>query len=87
MEAALKDTIALDPLSARPRGSPEWNVVVTRSKADLSAQGMLNLEEFLRPGIAERALVPSWTPGRMITGVFVAPPEHMEIAYECHFSR
>ncbi|TIT47393.1 MAG: 2OG-Fe(II) oxygenase, partial [Mesorhizobium sp.] len=37
-------------------GSPEWDRLVQQSLAALAADGMFNLEGFLRPGIAEQAV-------------------------------
>ncbi|MBX3568401.1 MAG: 2OG-Fe(II) oxygenase [Rhizobiaceae bacterium] len=37
-------------------GSPRWTALVDASKAGLAADGMFNLEGFLLPGVAERAV-------------------------------
>ncbi|MBN9219351.1 MAG: 2OG-Fe(II) oxygenase [Mesorhizobium sp.] len=52
----MKDILDLDRYPIDREGSPEWHRLVDESKAALAANGMFNLEAFLRPGVAERAV-------------------------------
>jgi hypothetical protein len=52
----MKDILDLDRYPLDREGSPEWHRLVDASKAALAANGMFNLEAFLRPGVAERAV-------------------------------
>lgn len=51
----MKDILDLDRYPLDREGSAEWKSLVDTSIAALEADGMFNLEGFLRPGIAERA--------------------------------
>lgn len=51
----MRDIIDFDRYPLDREGSPQWDDLVARSRADLSAEGMFNLEGFLKPGVAERA--------------------------------
>jgi hypothetical protein len=52
----MKDILDLDRYPLDREGSPEWTRLVEDSIAALKEHGMFNLEGFLRPGIAERAV-------------------------------
>lgn len=52
----MKDIIDLDRYPLDREGSAEWKRLVDSSVAALETDGMFNLEEFLRPGIAEKAV-------------------------------
>jgi hypothetical protein len=52
----MKDILDLDRYPLDREGSAEWKRLVDRSIAALEADGMFNLEGFLRPGIAEKAV-------------------------------
>ncbi|MER9594870.1 MULTISPECIES: 2OG-Fe(II) oxygenase [unclassified Mesorhizobium] len=52
----MKDILDLDRYPLDREGSSEWKRLVERSIAALEADGMFNLEGFVRPGIAERAV-------------------------------
>ncbi|WP_292467666.1 2OG-Fe(II) oxygenase [Mesorhizobium sp.] len=53
----IEDILDLDRYPLDREGSPEWQRLVEESTAALNANGMFNLEDFLRPGVAERAVV------------------------------
>ncbi|MEO5760003.1 MAG: 2OG-Fe(II) oxygenase [Mesorhizobium sp.] len=52
----MKDILDLDRYPLDREGSPEWIGLVEQSAAALKADGMFNLDGFLRPGIAEKAV-------------------------------
>lgn len=52
----MKDILDLDRYPLDREGSAEWKRLVETSIAALEADGMFNLEGFLRPGVAERAV-------------------------------
>ncbi|WP_292113470.1 2OG-Fe(II) oxygenase [Mesorhizobium sp.] len=52
----IEDILDLDRYPLDREGSPEWQRLAEESTAALNANGMFNLEGFLRPGIAERAV-------------------------------
>ncbi|RVB72947.1 MULTISPECIES: 2OG-Fe(II) oxygenase [unclassified Mesorhizobium] len=52
----MKDILDLDRYPLDREGSAEWKRLVEASIATLEADGMFNLEGFLRPGVAERAV-------------------------------
>ncbi|RWQ30173.1 MAG: 2OG-Fe(II) oxygenase [Mesorhizobium sp.] len=52
----MKDILDLDRYPLDREGSAEWKRLVEASIAALEADGMFNLEGFLRPGVAERAV-------------------------------
>ncbi|RUW48471.1 MAG: 2OG-Fe(II) oxygenase [Mesorhizobium sp.] len=52
----MEDILDLDRYPLDREGSPEWDRLVQQSLAALAADGMFNLEGFLRPGIAEQAV-------------------------------
>ena len=52
----MKDILDLDRYPLDREGSAEWKRLVEQSIAALRADGMFNLEGFLRPGIAEKAV-------------------------------
>ncbi|QPC94241.1 2OG-Fe(II) oxygenase [Mesorhizobium sp. INR15] len=52
----MKDILDLDRYPLDREGSPEWTRLVEQSAAALAAEGMFNLDGFLRPGIAEKAV-------------------------------
>ncbi|TGS51740.1 2OG-Fe(II) oxygenase, partial [Mesorhizobium sp. M3A.F.Ca.ET.201.01.1.1] len=52
----MEDILDLDRYPLDREGSPESQRLVEESTAALNANGMFNLEGFLRPGIAERAV-------------------------------
>ncbi|TRC91998.1 2OG-Fe(II) oxygenase [Mesorhizobium sp. WSM4303] len=52
----MKDILDLDRYPLDREGSPEWQRLVDTSVAALEADGMFNLEGFLRPGVAEKAV-------------------------------
>jgi len=52
----IENILDLDRYPLNREGSPEWQRLVDESKAALTANGMFNLEGFLRPGIAERVV-------------------------------
>ncbi|WP_245517186.1 MULTISPECIES: 2OG-Fe(II) oxygenase [unclassified Mesorhizobium] len=52
----IEDILDLDRYPLDREGSPESQRLVEESTAALNANGMFNLEGFLRPGIAERAV-------------------------------
>ncbi|WP_245517783.1 hypothetical protein [Mesorhizobium sp. M1D.F.Ca.ET.183.01.1.1] len=52
----IETILDLDRYPLNREGSPEWQRLVSESKAALAANGMFNLEGFLRPGIAEKAV-------------------------------
>jgi hypothetical protein len=49
------EILNLDRYPLDREGSPEWKALVDKSIADLEATGMFNLEEFVLPGIAQKA--------------------------------
>lgn len=52
----MKNILDLDRYPLDREGSPEWQRLVDASIAALEADGMFNLEGFLRPGVAEKAV-------------------------------
>lgn len=52
----MKDNLDLDRYPLDREGSAEWNHLVQQSIEALRADGMFNLEGFLRPGVAEQAV-------------------------------
>ena len=52
----MKDILDLDRYPLDREGSAEWQRLVEQSVEALRADGMFNLEGFLRPGIAEKAV-------------------------------
>ncbi len=52
----MKDILDLDRYPLDREGSPEWRRLVDTSVAALEADGMFNLEGFLRSGVAEKAV-------------------------------
>ncbi|MGX5840809.1 HalD/BesD family halogenase [Mesorhizobium sp. ArgA1] len=52
----MKDILDLDRYPLDREGSPGWQRLVDSSVAALEADGMFNLEGFLRPGVAEKAV-------------------------------
>ncbi|PZV35467.1 HalD/BesD family halogenase [Mesorhizobium kowhaii] len=52
----MKDILDLDRYPLDREGSAEWKRLVEQSIAALEADGMFNLEGFLRPGVAEKAV-------------------------------
>lgn len=52
----MKDILDLDRYPLDREGSAEWQRLVEQSVAALEADGMFNLEGFVRPGIAEKAV-------------------------------
>lgn len=52
----MKDILDLDRYPLDREGSAEWKSLLERSVAALEADGMFNLEGFLRPGVAEKAV-------------------------------
>ncbi|WP_292413410.1 2OG-Fe(II) oxygenase [Mesorhizobium sp.] len=52
----IEDILDLDRYPLDREGSSEWQRLVAESTTALNANGMFNLEGFLRPGIAERAV-------------------------------
>ncbi|WP_292146859.1 2OG-Fe(II) oxygenase [Mesorhizobium sp.] len=52
----IETILDLDRYPLNREGSAEWQRLVDDSKAALAANGMFNLEGFLRPGIAEKAV-------------------------------
>ncbi|WP_246672399.1 2OG-Fe(II) oxygenase [Mesorhizobium sp. B3-1-6] len=52
----IENILDLDRYPLDREGSAEWQRLVDESKAALAANGMFNLEGFLRPGIAEKAV-------------------------------
>ncbi|RWD69788.1 MAG: 2OG-Fe(II) oxygenase [Mesorhizobium sp.] len=52
----METILDLDRYPLNREGSAEWQRLVDKSKAALAANGMFNLEGFLRPGIAEKAV-------------------------------
>ena len=46
----MRDILDLDRYPLDGPGSPDWQALVDRARADLAANGMFNLEGFLRPG-------------------------------------
>ncbi|MDX8503401.1 2OG-Fe(II) oxygenase [Mesorhizobium sp. VK4C] len=52
----IETILDLDRYPLDCEGSAEWQRLVDESKAALAANGMFNLEGFLRPGIAEKAV-------------------------------
>ena len=52
----MKDILDLDRYPLDREGSAEWLRLVEQSIAALEADGMFNLEGFLRPGVAEKAV-------------------------------
>ncbi|MER9639134.1 2OG-Fe(II) oxygenase [Mesorhizobium sp. M0239] len=52
----MKDILDLDRYPLDREGSAEWQRLVEQSIAALEADGMFNLEGFLRPGVAEQAV-------------------------------
>ncbi len=52
----MNDILDLDRYPLDREGSPEWTRLVETSVAALEADGMFNLEGFLRPGVAEKAV-------------------------------
>jgi hypothetical protein len=53
---AVRDILDLDRFPLDKPGSPEWQALVQRCRADLDAAGMFNLEGFVRPAAIDRAL-------------------------------
>ncbi len=52
----MNEILDLDRYPLDREGSPEWTRLVETSVAALEADGMFNLEGFLRPGVAEKAV-------------------------------
>lgn len=52
----MHDIIDLHRFPLDREGSPEWEALLARCKRELAADGMFNLEGFLKPGVAERAV-------------------------------
>ena len=52
----MQDILDLDRYPLDREGSAEWQRLVEQSIAALEADGMFNLEGFLRPGVAEKAV-------------------------------
>jgi hypothetical protein len=52
----IETILDLDRYPLDREGTPEWQRLVDESKAALAANGMFNLEGFLRPGMAEKAV-------------------------------
>jgi hypothetical protein len=52
----MKAILDIDRFPIDREGTREWNELVDRSAAALEADGMFNLEGFLRPGVAERVV-------------------------------
>lgn len=52
----IEKILDLDRYPLDREGSAEWQRLVDESKAALAANGMFNLEGFLRPGISEKAV-------------------------------
>jgi hypothetical protein len=52
----MKDILDLDRYPLDREGRPEWTRLVEDAKAALREHGMFNLEGFVRPGIAEKAV-------------------------------
>ena len=52
----MKDILDLDRYPLDREGSAEWQRLVDQSVAALEADGIFNLEGFLRPGVAEKAV-------------------------------
>lgn len=52
----INEILDLDRYPLDREGSPEWHRLVEESIAALKANGMFNLEGFLRPGVAEKAV-------------------------------
>lgn len=52
----IENILDLDRYPLDREGSADWQRLVDESKAALAANGMFNLEGFLRPGVAERAV-------------------------------
>lgn len=53
---AVRDILDLDRFPLDKPGSPEWQALVQRCRADLDTAGMFNLEGFVRPDAVDRAL-------------------------------
>ena len=51
----MKEILNLGRYPLHRETSPEWQELVDRSKADLHAKGMFNLEDFILPSVAGRA--------------------------------
>jgi len=51
----MRNIIDLDRFPLDREGSSDWNVLVERSKAALTSDGMFDLDDFLLPGVADRA--------------------------------
>ncbi|WP_292571582.1 2OG-Fe(II) oxygenase [Mesorhizobium sp.] len=52
----IETILDLDRYPLNREGSAEWQRLVDESKAGLAANGMFNLDGFLRPGVAEKAV-------------------------------
>ncbi|CDX59362.1 conserved hypothetical protein [Mesorhizobium plurifarium] len=52
----IETILDLDRYPLDCEGTPEWQRLVDESKAALATNGMFNLEGFLRPGMAEKAV-------------------------------
>ncbi|MBB2200374.1 HalD/BesD family halogenase [Gluconacetobacter tumulisoli] len=52
----MKDLIDLDRYPLDRENSGAWSALVEKSRAELARDGMFNLEGFLRPGVAEKAV-------------------------------
>lgn len=52
----INDILDLERYPLDREGSPEWQQLVDESIAALNANGMFNLEGFVRPGVAEKAV-------------------------------
>lgn len=52
----IETILDLDRYPLDREGTPEWQRLVDESQAALAANGMFNLEGFLRPGMAEKAV-------------------------------
>ena len=52
----MKELIDFDRYPLDREGSGEWAALVEKSRTALAADGMFNLEGFLRPGVAEKAV-------------------------------
>ena len=52
----MRDLLDLDRYPLDRPGTPAWDALVQRCRADLSRDGMFNLEGFVRPAALERAI-------------------------------
>ena len=53
---AVRDILDLERFPLDKPGSPEWQALIQRCRADLDNAGMFNLEGFVRPAAVDRAL-------------------------------